>query len=300
MSFLLDSLRERARHAPKSVALEDAGGRVMSSIDLVAALEAPDEALVGKLEPLIDLDALYRYWAAETLIWHRDGFSGNINNHYWYANPDKGGRFTLMPWGIDSALNPNSAAGLPDSVMSYSLLTSRLYFIPAQRDRYYAALDDLLAKAWDPAQVVRPVAGRPVALKDVPDATFAQGLVGYGLAIDPPREVVDAVAPVAGSVMKLWPHAYVVLTDDQVGVLVHLGIDTVQLNGEGFTTHVAEGDRVEVGQKVITYDVPAVEATGRNPIIPVLVMERQADGVAFTDAVIGDHVAALDALFSTR
>ncbi len=148
--------------------------------------------------------------------------------------------------------------------------------------------------------IVAPVAGRPVALKDVPDATFAQGLVGYGLAIDPPREVVDAVAPVAGSVMKLWPHAYVVLTDDQVGVLVHLGIDTVQLNGEGFTTHVAEGDRVEVGQKVITYDVPAVEATGRNPIIPVLVMERQADGVAFTDAVIGDHVAALDALFSTR
>ncbi len=148
--------------------------------------------------------------------------------------------------------------------------------------------------------IVAPVAGRPVALKDVPDATFAQGLVGYGLAIDPPREVVDAVAPVAGSVMKLWPHAYVVLTDDQVGVLVHLGIDTVQLNGEGFTTHVAEGDRVEVGQKVITYDVPAVEATGRNPIIPVLVMERQADGVAFTDAVIGAHVAALDALFSTR
>ena len=46
--------------------------------------------------------------------------------------------------------------------------------------------------------IVAPVAGRPVALKDVPDATFAQGLVGYGLAIDPPREVVDAVAPVAG------------------------------------------------------------------------------------------------------
>lgn len=125
---------------------------------VVAALEAPDEALVGKLEPLIDLDALYRYWAAETLIWHRDGFSGNINNHYWYANPDKGGRFTLMPWGIDSALNPNSAAGLPDSVMSYSLLTSRLYFIPAQRDRYYAALDDLLAKAWDPAALLAQAA----------------------------------------------------------------------------------------------------------------------------------------------
>lgn len=148
--------------------------------------------------------------------------------------------------------------------------------------------------------IVSPVPGRPVALKDVPDATFAQGLVGYGLAIDPPRGVVDAVAPVSGSVMKLWPHAYVVLTDDSVGVLVHLGIDTVQLNGQGFTAHVAEGDRVEVGQRVITYDVPAVEATGRNPIIPVLVMERKADDVAFTDAVISDQVAALDTLFTTR
>ncbi len=148
--------------------------------------------------------------------------------------------------------------------------------------------------------IVAPVQGRPVALKDVPDATFASGLVGYGLAIDPPRGVVDAVAPVAGSIMKLWPHAYVVLTDDQVGVLVHLGIDTVQLDGEGFTAHVAEGDRVEVGQPIITYDVPAVEATGRNPIIPVLVMERQPDSIAFTDAVIGDQIAALDAIFSTR
>ena len=147
--------------------------------------------------------------------------------------------------------------------------------------------------------IVSPVPGRTVALKDVPDITFAQGLVGYGLAIDPPRGIVEAVAPVSGAVMKLWPHAYVILTDDSVGVLVHLGIDTVQLDGQGFTPHVAEGDRVEVGQPVITYDVPAVEATGRNPIIPVVVMERQFDDVAFTDAVVGDQVAALDVLFTT-
>jgi len=148
--------------------------------------------------------------------------------------------------------------------------------------------------------IVAPIQGRPVPLRDVPDATFAQGLVGYGLAIAPPRGIIDAVAPVTGSIMKLWPHAYVVLTDDQVGVLVHLGIDTVQLEGEGFTTHVAEGDRVEVGQKIITYDVPAVEATGRNPIVPVLVMERKADGIAFSDAIMSDQVAALDTLFTTR
>lgn len=148
--------------------------------------------------------------------------------------------------------------------------------------------------------VVAPVAGRPVALKNVPDATFAQGIVGYGLAIDPPREVVDAVAPISGTVVKIWPHAYVIQSDDNTGVLVHLGLDTVQLNGKGFTTHVADGDRVEVGQSIITYDVPAVEAAGRNPIIPVVVMDKQADAVHFTEAVIDEHVNALQALFSVR
>ncbi len=157
------------------------------------------------------------------------------------------------------------------------------------------------AEASAPAiTVMAPIAGRPVALKDVPDATFAEGIVGYGLAIDPPRDLVDAVAPVAGKVMQLWPHAFVILTDDQVAVLVHLGLDTVQLKGEGFTTHVSQGDRVEAGQLITTYDVPAVAASGRNPIVPVVVMERKADAIAFTDAVIGDQVAALDALFIVR
>ena len=148
--------------------------------------------------------------------------------------------------------------------------------------------------------ILAPVSGRPVALKDVPDATFAQGIVGYGLAIDPPREIVDAVAPVSGTVLTLWPHAYVIMTADNVGVLVHLGLDTVQLNGEGFTAHVAQGDTVEAGQKIITFDVPAVEATGRNPVIPVVVMEKKQDDIAYTDAVIGGDLAALEAVFTAR
>ena len=148
--------------------------------------------------------------------------------------------------------------------------------------------------------ILAPVSGRPVALKDVPDATFAQGIVGYGLAIDPPREIVDAVAPVSGTVLTLWPHAYVIMTADNVGVLVHLGLDTVQLNGEGFTAHVAQGDTVEAGQKIITFDVPAVEATGRNPVIPVVVMEKKQDDIAYTDAVIGGDLTALEAVFTAR
>ncbi len=156
------------------------------------------------------------------------------------------------------------------------------------------------AVAVEPTTILAPVPGRPVALKDVPDATFAQGLVGYGLAIDPPRGVVQAVAPIGGTVLTLWPHAYVIVTPEGVGVLVHLGLDTVQLNGQGFTAHVAQGDVVEAGQLMITFDVPAVEATGRNPIIPVVVMDKKQADIAFTDAVIGGELNALDAIITTR
>ena len=79
-------------------------------------------------------------------------------------------------------------------------------------------------------------------------------MVGYGAAVDPPSGVIEAVAPVSGKILKLLPHAYIVMTPDNVGVLVHLGIDTVRLNGEGFTTHVSQGDEVTAGQVIITYD----------------------------------------------
>ena len=151
-------------------------------------------------------------------------------------------------------------------------------------------------------RVLAPVAGRAVPLVDVPDPVFSQGMVGYGAAIDPPQGVVDAVAPVSGKLLKLMPHAYVIMTEDNVGVLVHLGLDTVALNGEGFTTHVAQGDAVTAGQVVITYDVPAVTAKGLNPIVPVVVMdERESDNVVPSEAVLeGAQIATGADLFTAR
>jgi sugar PTS system EIIA component len=150
--------------------------------------------------------------------------------------------------------------------------------------------------------VLAPVDGRAVPLEDVPDPVFSQGMVGYGAAIDPPRRVIDAVAPVGGKILKLLPHAYIVMTPDNVGVLVHLGLDTVQLNGEGFTTHVSEGDTVTAGQVVITYDVPAIEAKGLNPIVPVVVMdEREPGNVVPAEAVSsGAEIAAGAGLFTAN
>ncbi len=150
--------------------------------------------------------------------------------------------------------------------------------------------------------VLAPIEGRAVPLQDVPDPVFSQGMVGYGAAIDPPRRVVDAVAPVSGKMLKLLPHAYVVMTPENVGILVHLGLDTVQLKGQGFTAHVKEGDIVTAGQVVITFDVPSVEAAGLNPIVPVVVMdEREPDNVIPADAVTaGADIASRETLFTAN
>jgi PTS system glucose-specific IIA component len=136
--------------------------------------------------------------------------------------------------------------------------------------------------------VLAPVDGRALALTDVPDPVFSQGMVGYGAAIDPRREIIDALAPVSGTLLRLMPHAYVIMTTDGVGILVHLGLDTVALNGAGFSAHVAQGDTVTAGQPIIAYDVPAIVAAGYSPVIPVVVMdEREASNV-----IVGNEVVA--------
>lgn len=147
--------------------------------------------------------------------------------------------------------------------------------------------------------VLAPVPGHALPLSEVPDPVFSQGMVGYGAAVDPPRQVVDAIAPVSGKVIKLLPHAYVIMTAEGVGVLVHLGLDTVGLNGAGFTTHVAQGDTVSAGQPVITYDVPAIVAAGLSPVVPVVVMdEREPANIAVGEAVsTGTDIAAGATLF---
>lgn len=151
--------------------------------------------------------------------------------------------------------------------------------------------------------VLAPVAGTVRALADVDDPVFAGEIVGPGLAIQPDT-AADAgpgagavVAPVAGTVAKLHPHAFVLLAEGGRGVLVHLGINTVQLGGAGFTLHVAEGDVVEQGQLLVEWDPAAVEAGGRSAICPVVGLEAQPDSLTRL-AEPGARVATGDPLLS--
>ncbi len=147
-----------------------------------------------------------------------------------------------------------------------------------------------------PLTVLAPVAGTVIALSDVPDPVFAGEIVGPGLAIDPSRDgATTAIAPVAGTVMKLHPHAFVVQADEGRAALVHLGLDTVQLGGAGFTLHVAEGDAVAAGDAVVSWDPVAVEAGGRSPVCPVVAL--QGDPAAITPlASVGTVISAGDPL----
>ena len=145
--------------------------------------------------------------------------------------------------------------------------------------------------------VLAPVAGTVMAMADVPDPVFAGEIVGPGLAIDPARDgALAAIAPVTGTVMKLHPHAFVIQAGDRAA-LVHLGLDTVQLGGEGFTVHVAEGDTVQAGDTVVTWDPAKVEAGGRSPVCPVVALQGEPGSVTPV-AEVGSVVAAGDPLLT--
>lgn len=129
-------------------------------------------------------------------------------------------------------------------------------------------------------EVGSPVGGLATSLAEVPDPVFSQAMVGPGVAIKPARGPGDAVAPIAGVIATLHPHAFVVAAPSGTAILVHLGIDTVKLNGEGFTVHVAKGDVVTPGQRIVTWDPAEVESHGYSSMCPVVVLDANAEALS--------------------
>jgi sugar PTS system EIIA component len=145
--------------------------------------------------------------------------------------------------------------------------------------------------------VAAPVGGRALPLADVPDPVFAGALVGPGAAIDPARGGrLIAVSPVTGKIVKLHRHAFVVQIPDGAGVLVHLGIDTVRLAGEGFELLVPEGTEVSTGAGVVAWDPAEVEARGHSAVCPVVALDAVPS--ALSEVRESGDVAAGDPLFT--
>lgn len=119
--------------------------------------------------------------------------------------------------------------------------------------------------------IASPLTGRVVALSDVPDETFAAGVLGEGAAIEPSEGKV--VAPADGVVSSLFNtyHAIGLTLDNGAEVLIHVGINTVELNGEFYEAHIKDGDRITKGQLLITFDKAAIEEKGYKTITPVII-----------------------------
>lgn len=143
--------------------------------------------------------------------------------------------------------------------------------------------------------VAAPVPGTVVPMLQVPDPVFAGGLVGPGAAIAPDPDAYVATAPVAGTLVKVKPHAFVVVAQPGYAVLVHLGIDTVRLAGAGFAVLAGEGAAVAAGDPVVRWDPAAVAAGGLPTTCPVVALDAPATAV--TDLASG-RVRTGDPLFT--
>lgn len=141
--------------------------------------------------------------------------------------------------------------------------------------------DKLFSKKDVPAvadsAVVAPVTGEMVSASELSDAVFAQELLGQTIGVVPADNVV--VAPANGTIEVVFEtgHAFGIKTNDGVGLLVHIGVDTVSLNGKGFKVFAKQGDKVKAGQKIVEADFAAIKEAGLDPTVMLIVTEQPTE-----------------------
>ncbi|MGG6433117.1 PTS sugar transporter subunit IIA [Anoxybacillus sp. D401a] len=119
--------------------------------------------------------------------------------------------------------------------------------------------------------IVAPLTGNVRPLDDVPDPVFAQKMMGEGLAIEAIDGVV--VSPVNGEVVQVFPtkHAVGLRSEGGLEILIHVGIDTVHMQGEGFEAYVKAGERVKAGDLLLSFDLALVQQKAKSPLTPVVI-----------------------------
>lgn len=122
-----------------------------------------------------------------------------------------------------------------------------------------------------PVTITSPLAGEVKELSQATDPVFAQGLMGRGVVIVPSQG--ELVSPVNGRVTVFFPtkHAIGILSDEGVEILMHIGMDTVNLEGKGFEGYVSQGDKVKVGDKLISFDIDMIKKAGYVTETPVII-----------------------------
>jgi sugar PTS system EIIA component len=124
--------------------------------------------------------------------------------------------------------------------------------------------------------VVAPLTGKIVSIEEVPDPTFSQKMMGDGIAIEPTEGVV--VAPVNGEVVQFFhtKHAIGIKSESGAEILIHVGLETVSMNGEGFEGHVKVGDKVKAGDKLLSFDLDLIKEKAASTITPIVITNSDA------------------------
>ena len=144
-------------------------------------------------------------------------------------------------------------------------------------------------------EIQAPISGRAVPLAEVPDEVFAQGMAGDGGAVIP-ESSGEVLAPISGTLVKLFEggHAFGIEGDGGIELIVHIGLDTIEMQGAGFERLATEDDRVEVGQPIVSFDLEEIRNAGYDPITPIIVTNPEEHPVG--DLASGE-VSAGDTLF---
>ena len=146
--------------------------------------------------------------------------------------------------------------------------------------------------------IVAPIEGNAVSLEKVGDGVFSEGMLGKGVAIEP--AVGRAVSPVNGTVSTVFDtkHAVGLTSDDGTEILIHIGLDTVKLNGEHFDAHVKAGDKVKAGDLLVEFDIEKIKEAGYPTITPVII--TNTDSYSDIESLANGSVKEKDQLISVR
>lgn len=126
--------------------------------------------------------------------------------------------------------------------------------------------------------VVAPINGELVELQNVPDPVFSEKMLGEGVAIKPTEG--EVIAPVDGKIIQVFPtkHAVGILAENGAEILIHIGLETVNLEGEGFTAHVVEGDKITRGDKLISFDLGLISEKAESTLTPIVITNTKDMG----------------------
>ena len=170
-----------------------------------------------------------------------------------------GATLTLAGFGADQTVEENAA--------------------PVKKEAKVFTAPEAVVMTTEAGEIISPINGKVIAAAEIPDPMFAQETMGPSVGVEPEEGVV--YAPFDGSVMMLFPtkHAIGLVSEGGMEVLVHVGVDTVQMNGDGFEALVEQGAAIKKGDKLLTFDIDKIREAGH----PATVIVALTNGFDYKD-----------------